>query len=99
MERFSYLDIVVIAVVGLLAIFLMLIGWQLLRQLLILGSKSTEMAKVNEKTEVLVQRKQDSSAMDEDDETKMVAVLMALILANEDQQDKSYQITKIERIR
>ncbi|MBT2732857.1 oxaloacetate decarboxylase [Carnobacterium sp. ISL-102] len=96
MERFSYLDIVVIAVVGLLVIFLVLISWQLIRQLILLGSKS---AKMNSKTDVLVQTKQDSSAMAEDDETKMVAVLMALILANEDQQDKSYQITKIERIR
>lgn len=96
MERFSYLDIVVIAVVGLLVIFLVLISWQLIRQLILLGSKS---AKMNSKTDVLVHMKQDSSAMAEDDETKMVAVLMALILANEDQQDKSYQITKIERIR
>ncbi|SIO16734.1 hypothetical protein SAMN05878443_1721 [Carnobacterium alterfunditum] len=96
MERFSYLDIVVIAVVGLLVIFLVLISWQLIRQLILLGSKS---AKMNRKTDVLVQKKQDSSAMAEDDETKMVAVLTALILANEDQQDKSYQITKIERIR
>jgi hypothetical protein len=96
MERFSYLDIVVIAVVGLLVIFLVLISWQLIRQLILLGLKS---AKMNRKTDVLVQTKQDSSAIAEDDETKLVAVLMALILANEDQQDKSYQITKIERIR
>lgn len=96
MDRFSYLDIVVIAVVGLLVVFLVLMSWQLIRQLVIVGSK---FAKMNKKTDVLVQAKQDSSAIDEEDETKMVAVLMALILANEDQQDKSYQITKIERIR
>lgn len=96
MDRFSYLDIVVVAVVGLLVIFLVLIGWQLIRQLIIVGSKS---AKMNRKTDVLVQTRQDSAVMDEDDETKVVAVLMALILANEDQQDKSYQVTKIERIR
>lgn len=33
-----------------------------------------------------------------DEETELAAALMALILANEDQQNKSYQITEIKRI-
>ncbi len=43
--------------------------------------------------------KQNDLAVDEDEETRMVAVLMALILANDEQQDKTYCVTKIERIR
>ncbi|SDQ11985.1 oxaloacetate decarboxylase [Carnobacterium viridans] len=98
MERFSYLDIVVIAVVGLLVLFVLLIVWQLFRQLIQLQSNQH---KVNHQTETTDQTNQDFPALvqDEDEETKLIAVLMALILANEDQQDKSYQVTKIERIR
>lgn len=98
MERLSYLDIVVIAVVGLLVLFVLLIVWQLFRQLIQLRSNQH---KVNHQTETTDQTNQDFPALvqDEDEETKLIAVLMALILANEDQQDKSYQVTKIERIR
>lgn len=98
MERFSYLDIVVIAVVGLLVLFVLLIVWQLFRQLIQLQSNQH---KANHQTETTDQTNQDFPALvqDEDEETKLIAVLMALILANEDQQDKSYQVTKIERIR
>lgn len=98
MERFSYLDIVVIAVVGLLVLFVLLIVWQLFRQLIQLQSNQH---KVNHQTETTDQTNQDFPALvqDEDEETKLIAVLMALILANEDQQDKSYEVTKIERIR
>ena len=96
MDRFSYLDIVVIAVIGLLAIFLVLIGWQLIRQLMKVGSRTR---KVSGQADLLVQEKQDPLVGDEDEETRMVAVLMALVLANDNHQDKSYQVTKIERIR
>lgn len=97
MDPFSYLDIVVVAVIGLLAIFLVLIGWQLIRQLMKVGSRTR---KASGQADQPVQKKQDTSAVDDDnDETRMVAVLMALVLANDNQQDKSYQVTKIERIR
>ncbi|AEB30042.1 hypothetical protein CAR_c13510 [Carnobacterium sp. 17-4] len=98
MESFSYLDVVVIAVVGFLVLFVLLIGWQLFRQLIQLRSKQH---RVTHQTETFVQTNQNFPALnkDEDEETKIIAVLMALILANEDQQDKSYQVTKIERIR
>lgn len=96
MDRFSYLDIVVIAVIGMLAIFLVLIGWQLIRQLMKVGSRTR---KVSGQADLLVQEKQDPLVGDEDEETRMVAVLMALVLANDNHQDKSYQVTKIERIR
>lgn len=95
MERFYYLDIVVIAVVGLLVLFVLLIVWQLFRQLIHL---QTNQHKVNHHTETSVQTNKDCPIL-EDEETKIVAVLMALILANEDRQDKRYQVTKIERIR
>lgn len=98
MERFSYLDIVVIAVVGLLVLFVLLIVWQLFRQLIHL---QTNQHKVSHQTETSVQTNQDFPAInkDEDEETKIIAVLMALILANEDRQDKTYQVSKIDRIR
>lgn len=96
MDPFSYLDIVVVAVIGLLAIFLVLIGWQLIRQLMKVGSRTR---KASGQADQPVQKKQDTSAVDDNDETRMVAVLMALVLANDNQQDKSYQVTKIERIR
>jgi len=98
MESFSYLDIVVVAVVGFLVLFVLLIGWQLFRQLIQLRSNQH---KVKHQTEASIQTNEDFPALDqdEDEETKIIAVLMALILANEDRQDKSYQVTKIERIR
>ena len=34
MEKFSYLDIVVITVIGLLVFFFVLIGWQLIHQMM-----------------------------------------------------------------
>lgn len=89
MESFSYLDIVVIVVIGFLVLFILLIGWQLFRQLI---QMRPNQHKVNHQTETAVPTL-------EDEETKIVAVLLALILANEDRQDKSYQVTKIERIR
>lgn len=89
MESFSYLDIVVIVVVGFLVLFILLIGWQLFRQLI---QMRPNQHKVNHQTEIAVPTL-------EDEETKIVAVLLALILANEDRQDKSYKVTKIERIR
>lgn len=99
MESFSYLDVVVIAVVGFLVLFVLLIGWQLFRQLIQLRSKQH---RVTHQTETFVQTNKDFPTLDdkyEDEESRIIAVLMALILANEDQQDKSYQVTKIERIR
>ncbi len=35
----------------------------------------------------------------EDEETKLVAAMAALIMANEDQQDKKYRISSIKRIK
>ena len=93
MEKFSYLDIVVITVIGLLVVFLVLIGWQFIHQLMKFGPKKYQ------EIESISPEKQNDLAVDEDEETRMVAVLMALILANDEQQDKSYCVTKIERIR
>ena len=90
---------VVIAVVGFLVLFVLLIGWQLFRQLIQMRANQH---KINHHTETSVQTNKDLPTLDdkdEDEETKIVAVLMALILANKDRQDKSYQVTKIERIR
>ncbi|MGB3160100.1 OadG family transporter subunit [Carnobacterium sp.] len=39
------------------------------------------------------------NVLEEDEETKIVAALTALILANEDQQDKYYQVTSIKRVK
>ena len=93
MEKFSYLDIVVITVIGLLVFFLVLIGWQLIHQMMKFRPKKYQ------EIESFSPEKQNDLAVDEDEETRMVAVLMALILANDEQQDKSYCVTKIERIR
>lgn len=93
MEKFSYLDIVVITVIGLLVVFLVLIGWQLIHQMMKFRPKKYQ------EIESFSPEKQNDLAVDEDEETRMVAVLMALILANDEQQDKTYCVTKIERIR
>lgn len=93
MEKFSYLDIVVITVIGLLVVFLVLIGWQLIHQMMKFRPKKYQ------EIESFSPEKQNDLAVDEDKETRMVAVLMALILANDEQQDKTYCVTKIERIR
>lgn len=94
MEKFSYLDIVVITVIGLLVFFfLVLIGWQLIHQMMKFRPKKYQ------EIESFSPEKQNDLAVDEDEETRMVAVLMALILANDEQQDKTYCVTKIERIR
>ncbi|MGT2667178.1 OadG family protein [Streptococcus rifensis] len=39
------------------------------------------------------------AVLEEDDETKTVAALTALIMANDNQQDKKYRITSIKRIK
>ena len=93
MGKFSYLDIVVITVIGLLVFFLVLIGWQLIHQMMKFRPKKYQ------EIESFSPEKQNDLAVDEDEETRMVAVLMALILANDEQQDKTYCVTKIERIR
>lgn len=93
MEKFSYLDIVVITVIGLLVVFLVLIGRQLIHQMMKFRPKKYQ------EIESFSPEKQNDLAVDEDKETRMVAVLMALILANDEQQDKTYCVTKIERIR
>lgn len=92
MDNFTMLDGVVITVVSILVVFLVLIGLQIVISFLRLGA--------NRKKRKYQQTKQSITAyLEEDEETKTVAALTALILANEDQQDKHYQITFIERIR
>ncbi|WP_238321777.1 oxaloacetate decarboxylase [Carnobacterium jeotgali] len=71
----------------------MLIGWQLIHQMMKFRPKKYQ------EIESFSPEKQNDLAVDEDEETRMVAVLMALILANDEQQDKTYCVTKIERIR
>lgn len=92
MDNFTLLDGVVITVVSILVVFLVLIGLQIVTSLLQMGIKRQKRKpqQINQDEELY---------LEEDEETRIVAALTALILANGDQQDKQYQITSIKRVR
>lgn len=90
----SLLEGLTISITSIVIVFLVLFGLQL-----ILVS-----FKYMFKEEILVEKEEKKlpltkDFLEEDEETKTVAALMALILANEDQQDKYYQITSIKRVK
>ena len=104
MGNFTIMDGVVVTVISILVVFLVLMGLQLvisLSRMIIEKQKGrphtdTEELKTGHKNNGFTQS---TPPLEDDEETKTVAVLMALILANEDQQDKHYQVTSIKRIR
>lgn len=104
METFTIMDGVVVTVISMLVVFLVLIGLQLVVSLFRIiierqkGQQITDtagMKTVHQKNGLTPSK----PLLEEDEETKIVAALMALISANEDQQDKHYQVTSIKRIR
>ena len=109
MENFTIMDGVVVAVVSILTVFLVLIGLQLVINLFkfFSGKKNDSQMKMNKedaKEDAKEERSnQPSRTLSVDlpvnEELKTVAALMALILANDDHQDKQYRITLIKRIR
>ncbi|SFH64035.1 OadG family transporter subunit [Pisciglobus halotolerans] len=96
MTNISLLKGINISVTSIVMVFLVLLGLQL-----ILTSFKyifrEEKEKLTKTENAPIQTKKDS--LEEDEETKMVAALTALILANEDQQDKHYQVTSIKRVK
>jgi Na+-transporting methylmalonyl-CoA/oxaloacetate decarboxylase gamma subunit len=94
MTNTSLLEGLTISITSIVIVFLVLTGL-----LLILVS-----FKYIFKEEIPVEKEEKKlsltkDSLEEDEETKTVAALMALILANEDQQDKYYQVTSIKRVR
>lgn len=98
MRDFTILDGVIIAVISILVVFIVLIGLQIIMNILRI---LIEKQRIQRNIRPLEQSR--TSQMDinleEDEESKTVAALTALILANQDQQDKQYHITSIKRVR
>lgn len=104
MEDFTIMDGVVVTVISILVVFLVLIGLQLVINLLRIiteRQKGQHIADIEamKTAEQGINSSPSVTLLEEDEETKTVAALMALILANGDQQDKQYQVTSIKRIR
>ena len=104
MENFTILDGVIVTVISILVVFLVLIGLQLVISLsrIIIEKQKGHPDVATEEVKIVQQSNgfsQSTPPLEEDEETKTVAALMALILANDDQQDKCYQVTTIKRIR
>ncbi|MBM6614261.1 OadG family protein [Desemzia sp. RIT804] len=104
MENFTIMDGVVVTVISMLVVFLVLIGLQFVISLfrIIIERQKGQQFTDSKKMETPQQSNgffPSKKLLEEDEETKTVAALMALILANEDQQDKYYQVTSIKRIR
>lgn len=94
MTDVSLLEGINISVTSIVIVFLVLFGLQLI----LISFKYIFKEELPEKKEeVKPPIKKDH--LEEDEETKIVATLTALILANEDQQDKQYQVTSIKRVR
>lgn len=90
----SLLEGINISVTSIVIVFLVLFGLQLI--LISFKYVFKEEIPIKEEQVILSTRKDNLA---EDEETKTVAALTALMLANEDQQDKHYQITSIKRVR
>lgn len=105
MGDFTIMDGVVVAVVSILAVFLVLIGLQLIINFFkfFSGKKNDLQMKMNKEDTKEERNNQPSQPLSVDpqvnEELKTVAALMALILANNNHQDKQYRITSIKRIR
>lgn len=105
MRDFTIMDGVVIAVISVLVVFLVLIGLQLIINLFkfFSGKNNNLQMKMNMEDTKEERNNQPSRTLSVDpqsnEELKTVAALMALILANNDHQDKQYRITSIKRIR
>lgn len=94
MTHTSLLEGVTISITSIVIVFLVLFGLQLILVSFKYIFKEEIPVEKEEKKLPLVK-----DSLEEDEETKTVAALMALILANEDQQDKYYQVTSIKRVR
>lgn len=94
MTNTSLLEGLTISITSIVIVFLVLFGLQLI--LVSFKYIFKEEIPVEKEEEKLSLTK---DSLEEDEETKTVAALMALILANEDQQDKYYQITSIKRVK
>lgn len=103
MENFTLVDGVMVSIVSIVVVFLVLIILMFILQLfssfLKEDTNPKEIQKQNTAAHSDHTLSSGTSIDTEDTEAELVAALMALVLANEDQQDKKYQITTIKRIR
>ena len=90
----SLLEGLTISITSIVIVFLVLFGLQLILASFKYIFKEEIPVEKEEKKLPLIK-----DSLEEDEETKTVAALMALILANENQQDKYYQVTSIKRVR
>ncbi|MGX7394324.1 OadG family transporter subunit [Carnobacterium mobile] len=96
MTDISLLKGITISITSIVMVFLVLLGLLLiLTSFKYIFKEKTEKPIKIENAPVQMQK----DPLEEDEETKTVAALTALILANEDQQDKHYQVTSIKRVK
>ncbi|MER2295273.1 MAG: OadG family protein [Desemzia incerta] len=97
MENFTLMDGILVTIVSILVVFSVLIGLLVVLQLFQFLPKDKQ-----HQIDIQKPSNHQTSLVEDievNEETKLVAGIMALILANQDQQNKKYQITKIKRIR
>lgn len=105
MRDFTIMDGVVVAVVSILVVFLVLIGLQLVINFFkFFSGKNHDLQMKMNKEDIKEERNYQPDQtpfidLPVNEELKTVAALTALILANNDRQDKQYRIISIKRIR
>ncbi|SFH93317.1 OadG family transporter subunit [Pisciglobus halotolerans] len=98
MGAFTLFDGLVVSVVSIIMVFIVLFGLQLLIGLFrLVGKEDTATEQVLTETKEHTKH-MSTEELEEDEESRMVATLMALVMANEDKQDHQYRITEIKRI-
>ncbi|MEY8462940.1 OadG family protein [Streptococcus merionis] len=97
MENITIVEALGLSVVAITVVMIVLAGLMFIVE----GFKYIGGDKPSDQVQTLSQPKgvPAGTALVEDEESKMVAVLTALIRANEDQQDKKYRIRSIKRIK
>ncbi|MDN6625718.1 MAG: OadG family protein [Pisciglobus halotolerans] len=96
MEDIGLTEGINITITAIVVVFLVLIGLQIVLIAFNYLFKKDGLIEDKQMTAEIERKKEE---FEEDEETKQVAFLMALILANDNQQDKHYKVTSIKRIK
>lgn len=96
MEDIGLTEGINITITAIVVVFLVLIGLQIVLIAFNYLFKEDERIKDKQMTAEIKRKKEE---FEEDEETKQVALLMALILASDNQQDKHYKVISIKRIK
>ncbi|MBE9389594.1 OadG family transporter subunit [Vagococcus salmoninarum] len=96
MTEISITEAVMISIGCIITVFIVLIGLQIIMTMF-KYLKNDEVAVTTVKAQPVMAQQQ--TTLETDQETEEVAMLMALVLANDNQQDKKYEIANIKRLK